>query len=165
LAVPRSWLAVLNAFPTLSCILLKLKHSWNIHQTFILLTWSPVTMCGCQFSSALIRFNPSFRSYFVNRSEADYHFNTLHPQTDRFFVFFLQVLAVGPTGSGKTLCIGDKLLRHMPKDYLCHFLAFSARTSANQTQDIIDGKLDKRCSSISSKLFFLARGPVRIISY
>ena len=56
-----------------------------------------------------------------------------------------QVLAVGPTGSGKTLCIGDKLLHHMPKDYLCHFLAFSARTSANQTQDIIDGKLDKRC--------------------
>ena len=51
---------------------------------------------------------------------------------------------MGPTGSGKTLCIGDKLLRHMPKDYLCHFLAFSARTSANQTQDIIDGKLDKR---------------------
>lgn len=60
---------------------------------------------------------------------------------------FLQVLAVGPTGSGKTLCIGDKLLRHMPKDYLCHFLTFSARTSANQTQDIIDGKLDKRYST------------------
>lgn len=58
--------------------------------------------------------------------------------------YFHQVLAVGPTGSGKTLCIGDKLLRHMPKDYLCHFLTFSARTSANQTQDIIDGKLDKR---------------------
>jgi dynein heavy chain len=53
-------------------------------------------------------------------------------------------MAVGPTGSGKTLCIGDKLLRHMPKEYLCHFLTFSARTSANQTQDIIDGKLDKR---------------------
>jgi hypothetical protein len=29
-------LAVLNAFPTLSCTLLKLKHSWNTHQTFIL---------------------------------------------------------------------------------------------------------------------------------
>jgi hypothetical protein len=36
LTVTRAWLAVLNAFPTLSCILLKLKHSWNIHQTFIL---------------------------------------------------------------------------------------------------------------------------------
>ena len=54
------------------------------------------------------------------------------------------MLAVGPTGSGKTLCISDKLLHRMPKEYLCHFLAFSARTSANQTQDIIDGKLDKR---------------------
>ena len=30
-------LAVLNVFPTQSCILFKLKHSWNIHQTFILL--------------------------------------------------------------------------------------------------------------------------------
>lgn len=58
--------------------------------------------------------------------------------------YFCQVLAVGPTGSGKTLCISNKLLRHMPKEYLCHFLTFSARTSANQTQDIIDGKLDKR---------------------
>jgi hypothetical protein len=37
LTVTRSWSAVLNAFPTLSCILLKLKHSWNTLQTFILL--------------------------------------------------------------------------------------------------------------------------------
>jgi hypothetical protein len=36
LTVTWAWLAVLNAFPTLSCILLKLKHSFNIHQTFIL---------------------------------------------------------------------------------------------------------------------------------
>ena len=27
---------VINAFPTLSCILFKLKHSWNTHPTFIL---------------------------------------------------------------------------------------------------------------------------------
>jgi hypothetical protein len=39
LAVTRPWLRlhVLNAFPTLSCILFKLKHSWNTHQTFCLL--------------------------------------------------------------------------------------------------------------------------------
>ena len=53
-------------------------------------------------------------------------------------------MCVGPTGSGKTLCIADKLLNHMPKEFLSHFLNFSARTSANQTQDIIDSKLDKR---------------------
>ena len=55
-----------------------------------------------------------------------------------------QVMSVGPTGSGKTLCIANKLLNDMPKEFLSHFLNFSARTSANQTQDIIDSKLDKR---------------------
>ncbi|XP_075039903.1 dynein axonemal heavy chain 1 [Mixophyes fleayi] len=54
------------------------------------------------------------------------------------------VLCVGPTGTGKTLTISDKLLKNMPLDYISHFLMFSARTSANQTQDLIDSKLDKR---------------------
>lgn len=55
-----------------------------------------------------------------------------------------QVLCVGPTGTGKTLTISDKLLKNLPMEYISHFLVFSARTSANQTQDVIDGKLDKR---------------------
>ena len=63
---------------------------------------------------------------------------------DEEVAFPLQVMCVGPTGSGKTLCVADKLLNHMPKEFLSHFLNFSARTSANQTQDIIDSKLDKR---------------------
>ncbi|CAK6435519.1 unnamed protein product [Pipistrellus nathusii] len=54
------------------------------------------------------------------------------------------VLCVGPTGTGKTLTISDKLLKNLPMEYISHFLVFSARTSANQTQDVIDGKLDKR---------------------
>ncbi|KAK2152282.1 hypothetical protein LSH36_335g03002 [Paralvinella palmiformis] len=54
------------------------------------------------------------------------------------------VLCVGPTGTGKTLAIGDKLVRNMPKDFIPEFITFSAKTSANQTQDLIDGKLDKR---------------------
>ena len=54
------------------------------------------------------------------------------------------VMCVGPTGTGKTLCAVDKLLRTMPKEYLSHIINFSAQTSANQTQDIIDSKLDKR---------------------
>jgi len=54
------------------------------------------------------------------------------------------VLCVGPTGTGKTMTIADKLSTKMPKDYLPDFIVFSAKTSANQTQDLIDGKLDKR---------------------
>ncbi|KAG8436117.1 hypothetical protein GDO86_007286 [Hymenochirus boettgeri] len=54
------------------------------------------------------------------------------------------VLCVGPTGTGKTLTINDKLLKNFPLEYISHFLMFSARTSANQTQDLIDSKLDKR---------------------
>ncbi|XP_010014835.1 PREDICTED: dynein heavy chain 1, axonemal, partial [Nestor notabilis] len=54
------------------------------------------------------------------------------------------VLCIGPTGTGKTLTITDKLLKNLPLKYIAHFLMFSARTSANQTQDLIDSKLDKR---------------------
>ncbi|XP_052808511.1 dynein axonemal heavy chain 1-like isoform X3 [Mya arenaria] len=54
------------------------------------------------------------------------------------------VMCVGPTGTGKTLTIIDKLTRQMPKEYIPDFIVFSAKTSANQTQDLIDGKLDKR---------------------
>ena len=53
-------------------------------------------------------------------------------------------MCVGPTGTGKTLVISDKLARNMPKEYIPEFIIFSAKTSANQTQDLIDGKLDKR---------------------
>ena len=54
------------------------------------------------------------------------------------------MLCIGPTGTGKSLAISDKLTRNMPKEFLPEFFTFSAKTSANQTQDLIDGKLDKR---------------------
>lgn len=62
-------------------------------------------------------------------------------------LIFFQVLCVGPTGTGKTLTLSNKLLKNMPSEYISHFLMFSARTSANQTQDYIDSKLDKRFDS------------------
>uniref|UniRef100_A0A8C3HTZ9 Dynein axonemal heavy chain 1 n=1 Tax=Chrysemys picta bellii TaxID=8478 RepID=A0A8C3HTZ9_CHRPI len=68
----------------------------------------------------------------------------LHCNDDYLSFFSLQVLCVGPTGTGKTLTISDKLLKNLPLEYITHFLTFSARTSANQTQDLIDSKLDKR---------------------
>ncbi|KAM9533492.1 LOW QUALITY PROTEIN: dynein axonemal heavy chain 1 [Guaruba guarouba] len=54
------------------------------------------------------------------------------------------VLCIGLTGTRKTVTITDKLLQILPLKYITHFLMFSARTSANQTQDLIDSKLDKR---------------------
>ena len=54
------------------------------------------------------------------------------------------VLCVGETGTGKTLNVMDKLSNHMPDQYQPVFMTFSARTSANQTQDFLDSKMDKR---------------------
>ncbi|ESU37863.1 Dynein heavy chain [Giardia duodenalis] len=57
------------------------------------------------------------------------------------------VLAVGQTGTGKTSVIKNYLLRGPASDMTTNipiFLNFSARTGANQTQDFIDGKMEKR---------------------
>lgn len=54
------------------------------------------------------------------------------------------VMCTGDTGTGKSVTIKNKLLSGMPSKYSSIFLNFSAQTSANQTQDMIDGKLDKR---------------------
>lgn len=47
------------------------------------------------------------------------------------------VLCVGETGTGKTLTLMTKLLEGMPPEVQPVFITFSARTSANQTQEII----------------------------
>jgi len=54
------------------------------------------------------------------------------------------VMVVGPTGTAKTLTVTDKLQTKMESKFAPHFITFSARTSANQTQDILDSKMDKR---------------------
>ena len=58
------------------------------------------------------------------------------------------VLCVGPTGTGKTLAVLDKLMSGMPDKYTPVKVGFSAQTSANQTQDLLDAKLDKRRKGI-----------------
>lgn len=59
------------------------------------------------------------------------------------------VLLAGQTGTAKSVCATQKLLRGLDRSvYLPFMLAFSARTSANQTQDIIDGKLDRRRTGV-----------------
>ena len=54
------------------------------------------------------------------------------------------VLLTGPTGTGKSAYVKSYLMGLDSAKWTSMFFVFSAQTSANQTQDIIDGKLDKR---------------------
>ena len=55
------------------------------------------------------------------------------------------ILISGPTGTAKTASIQGMLLQGFsPEQYVTNAFAFSAQTTANQTQDVVDGKLEKR---------------------
>ena len=54
------------------------------------------------------------------------------------------VLMTGPTGTGKTVNILGHLQNDLPDKYIPISMCFSAQTSANQTQDLIDSKCEKR---------------------
>jgi len=54
------------------------------------------------------------------------------------------VMCVGPTGTGKSQNAYDLLSNRMGESFQYIALTFSAQTSANQTQDTIDSKMEKR---------------------
>ena len=55
------------------------------------------------------------------------------------------LLMVGSTGTGKSISAQSKLLHGLDRSvYIPLFLAFSARTTAAATQDLIDSKLERR---------------------
>eukprot|EP00667_Euglena_gracilis_P000011 EG_transcript_11 len=58
------------------------------------------------------------------------------------------VLCVGPTGTGKTLVVNDKLMNGLEETFMPIFFTFSAQTTANQTQDLIFSKFDRRRKGI-----------------
>ena len=55
------------------------------------------------------------------------------------------ILLVGPTGTGKSLTINQLLKAEFDNEEWAYYaLGFSAQTSANQTERIIDGKMEKK---------------------
>ena len=83
-------------------------------------------------------------------SYTDIMIDTIDTVRNEFLVKILvknksHVLLNGETGTGKSVAT-KKLLTEtlLPTEYMPIFVSFSAQTSANQTQDIIDGKLGKR---------------------
>lgn len=59
-----------------------------------------------------------------------------------------QVLCPGPTGTGKSVNIAILLQNMLPEEYQYIPITFSAQTSANQTQNALDEKFDKRRKGI-----------------
>ena len=54
------------------------------------------------------------------------------------------VITTGPTGTGKTININEVLGKGLGEKYMSIIINFSAQTSAKQTQDTIQGKLQRR---------------------
>ncbi|XP_072168572.1 dynein axonemal heavy chain 3-like [Diadema setosum] len=101
---------------------------WNDWMSYIDKSKS-VIPAGAKVSELIIQTNETARQIFF---------------MDAYISHEVPLLFVGPTGTGKSAITNDYLIS-LPKDrYVPNNINFSARTSANQTQDIIMSKLDRR---------------------
>lgn len=82
-----------------------------------------------QYHEIMIPTNDSTRNKYLIKLLITHRFNVLCP---------------GPTGTGKSQNIYSLLTGGLNEEYQYIALTFSAQTSANQTQDSIDGKMEKR---------------------
>lgn len=97
-------------------------------------------------------------SSIMNEIDPSQNFNEITvPTTDSIRVKHLyrmlltnkyHILSPGPTGTGKSVNITSLLERGMPENYQYIAVTFSAQTSANQTQDLIDGKMQRRRNKV-----------------
>ena len=60
------------------------------------------------------------------------------------------LIAAGPTGTGKTVGIQSLIMGGLPEKYSGIFLSFSAQTHSNQCQNTLMGKVEKRRNGIES---------------
>ena len=68
---------------------------------------------------------------------------------DRMLFNKSHILLVGPTGTGKSISVLNEMANKFENENYTYIgLAFSAQTSANQTQRIIDGKMEKKRKGI-----------------
>ncbi|XP_033631251.1 dynein heavy chain 3, axonemal-like [Asterias rubens] len=84
---------------------------------------------GAKVSDLIIQTNDTARQIFF---------------LDTYLIHEVPMLFIGPTGTGKSAITNDYLVGLPKEHYIPNNINFSARTSANQTQDIIMSKLDRR---------------------
>jgi dynein heavy chain, axonemal len=88
---------------------------------------------------------------FTVDAKAQYHEIMIPTGDSARNIYFLKllvcnekhVLNCGPTGTGKSLNINQLLTKELGDEYQYIAMVFSAQSGCNQTQDTIDGKLDK----------------------
>ncbi|MGH0124048.1 UNVERIFIED_CONTAM: hypothetical protein FKN15_034456 [Acipenser sinensis] len=130
---------------------------WNTWTDYITKEEATITAGAKVVIALMLPFNLS-TIYIITKEEAtiaagakvsDLIIPTMETARQSFFLktylaHEVPMLFVGPTGTGKS-AINNNFLVHLPKEkYTPNCINFSARTSANQTQDIIMAKLDRR---------------------